>query len=48
MKFEELGVVQEKELWAIRIGHLKMCLFGMRVLLGWLLLRTADMRETEK
>ena len=32
-------------LWGIGIGHPKICLFGMRILLGWLLLRTADMGE---
>ena len=26
-------------LWGIRIGHPKVCLFGIRNILGWLLLR---------
>ena len=33
-------------LWGTGIGHPKICLFGMRIILGWLLLKTVDRKET--
>ena len=35
-------------MWGIRIGHPKMSLFGMRIVWGWLLLKTTDRKETLK
>ena len=35
-------------LWGTGIGHPKIHLFGMRNILSWLLLKTADGKETEK
>ena len=34
--------------WGIGIGHPKIRLFDMRIILGLLLFKTADMRETLK
>ena len=39
---------ERREVWGTGIGHPKICLFGMRIIWAWLLLKTADMRETGK
>ena len=43
-----VGTAREMEMWGTGIGHPKIRLFGMRIILGWLLLKTADLRETLK
>ena len=35
-------------MWGIGIGHHKICLFGISIILGWLLLKTAGRKETRE
>ena len=47
-KWNSKSATWAKTLWGTGIGHPKIYLFGMKIILGWLLLKTADMSETLK
>ena len=47
-EFMTLHSDHSRLLWGTGLGHPKICLFGMRIILGWLLLKTEDRKETEK